>query len=206
MTKAARRLIVPALKTSWFKLLVNHRVPILVTAPAFTRRTLPVAAPPLNAQNVSQRAANITPRPGDRPFFEGPRLFVRISAGAVGPVFISQNHSPSITECPNGDLLAVWFSTIGETDLTTANADWVKTHFDLDLPPSSAYDVFPTYPGMIVLKSHNTQRTAIGPARFGLIPAWAKDEDLVGKPITHALKPLAKNLPISTLGQNVTLH
>jgi putative SOS response-associated peptidase YedK len=61
--------------------------------------------------------------------------------------------------------------------LTTANTDWVKTHFDLELPPSSAHDVFPTYPGMIVLKSHNTQRTAIGPARFGLIPAWAKGED-----------------------------
>jgi hypothetical protein len=37
-------------------------------------------------------------------------------------VFVSQNHSPAITECPNGDLLAVWFSTMGETDLTTANA------------------------------------------------------------------------------------
>lgn len=61
--------------------------------------------------------------------------------------------------------------------LTTANIDWVKTHFDLDLPASSAHDVFPTYPGMIILKSHNTQRTAIGPARFGLIPAWAKDDD-----------------------------
>jgi putative SOS response-associated peptidase YedK len=61
--------------------------------------------------------------------------------------------------------------------LTTTNTDWVKTHFDLELPPSSAHDVFPTYPGMIILKSHNTQRTAIGPARFGLIPAWAKDED-----------------------------
>jgi putative SOS response-associated peptidase YedK len=61
--------------------------------------------------------------------------------------------------------------------LTTANTNWVKIHFKLDLPSSSAHDVFPTYPGMIVLKSHNTQRTAIGPARFGLIPAWAKDED-----------------------------
>ena len=60
--------------------------------------------------------------------------------------------------------------------LTTANIDWVKTHFDLELRPSSPHDIFPTYPGMIVLKSHNTQRTAIGPARFGLIPAWAKDE------------------------------
>ncbi len=65
--------------------------------------------------------------------------------------------------------------------LTTANTDWVKTHFGLELPPSSAHNVFPTYPGMIVLKSHNTQRTAIGPARFGLIPAWAKDEDFSRK-------------------------
>jgi Neuraminidase (sialidase) len=47
---------------------------------------------------------------------------VRIPDDAFGPVFISQNHSPAITECPNGDLLAVWFSTMGETDLTTANA------------------------------------------------------------------------------------
>ncbi len=60
--------------------------------------------------------------------------------------------------------------------LTTTNTDWVKTHFDLDLPVTSAQDVFPTYPGPIVLKSHNTQRTALGPARFGLIPSWAKDE------------------------------
>lgn len=61
--------------------------------------------------------------------------------------------------------------------LSTVNIDWVKSHFDLDLPISSAHDVFPTYPGPIVLKSHNTQRTAIGLARFGLIPSWAKDED-----------------------------
>lgn len=61
--------------------------------------------------------------------------------------------------------------------LSTVNIDWVKTHFDLDLPTFSTHDVFPTYPGPIVLKSHNTQRTAIGPARFGLIPSWAKDED-----------------------------
>jgi putative SOS response-associated peptidase YedK len=60
--------------------------------------------------------------------------------------------------------------------LTTINTDWVKTHFDLDLPVSTAHDVFPTYPGAIILKSHITQRTAIGPARFGLIPSWAKDD------------------------------
>ena len=60
--------------------------------------------------------------------------------------------------------------------LTTINVDWVKSHFELDLPPSNAHDVFPTYPGPIVLKSHNTDRTAIGLARFGLLPSWAKEE------------------------------
>ncbi|QWE20990.1 SOS response-associated peptidase [Polynucleobacter sp. AP-Kolm-20A-A1] len=61
--------------------------------------------------------------------------------------------------------------------LTTANIDWVKNHFDLDLPVAASHDVFPTYPGSIILKSHNTGRTAIGLARFGLIPSWAKDEE-----------------------------
>ena len=61
--------------------------------------------------------------------------------------------------------------------LTTVNIDWVKSHFDLDLPVSNAHDVFPTYPGPIILKSHSTERTAIGMARFGLIPSWAKDEE-----------------------------
>jgi len=85
-------------------------------------KALPPAEPPPNARNVSQAVPKQQPPAANEPFFEGPKPFVRIPDGAVGPVFISQNHSPSITECPNGDLLAVWFSTIGETDLTTSNA------------------------------------------------------------------------------------
>ena len=83
---------------------------------------LPLAAPPLNAQNVSQTVIIPKPPSDDAPLYEGPKPYVRIPDNAFGPVFISQNHSPAITECPNGDLLAVWFSTMGETDLTTANA------------------------------------------------------------------------------------
>jgi len=60
--------------------------------------------------------------------------------------------------------------------ITTVNIDWVKSHFDLDLPMANVHEVFPTYPGPIVLKSHNTNRIAIGLARFGLIPSWAKEE------------------------------
>jgi formylglycine-generating enzyme required for sulfatase activity len=85
-------------------------------------KLLPVAAPPLNAQNVSQVVSAHKAQSENAPFYEGPKPYVRIPDDAFGPVFISQNHSPAITECPNGDLLAVWFSTMGETDLTTANA------------------------------------------------------------------------------------
>lgn len=61
--------------------------------------------------------------------------------------------------------------------LPTMNVDWVKSQFGLALPANSPQDIFPSYPGPIVLKSHHTERTAIGLARFGLIPSWAKDGD-----------------------------
>jgi hypothetical protein len=36
-------------------------------------------------------------------------------------VFRSANHSPSLPECSNGDLLALWFSSLSEIDLTASN-------------------------------------------------------------------------------------
>ena len=76
--------------------------------------------------------------------------------------------------------------------LTTINIDWVKSHFDLDLPTSGAHDVFPTYPGPIVLRSHNTDRTAIGMARFGLLPAWAKEETFGRKTYNARVETVAQ--------------
>ena len=76
--------------------------------------------------------------------------------------------------------------------LTTVNIDWVKSHFDLDLPTSGAHDVFPTYPGPIVLRSHNTDRTAIGMARFGLLPAWAKEETFGRKTYNARVETVAQ--------------
>ena len=76
--------------------------------------------------------------------------------------------------------------------LTTVNTDWVKTHFDLDLPISPAQDVFPTYPGPIILTSHNTGRTAIGLARFGLLPSWAKEETFGRKTYNARVETVAE--------------
>ena len=48
------------------------------------------------------------------PYFKGPRKFVRIPTDMAGPVFGSHNHGPCVVACPNGDLLAGWFSTVTE--------------------------------------------------------------------------------------------
>jgi len=50
----------------------------------------------------------------DKPYFKGPRLFVKIPKDAAGPLYGCHNHFPAITECPNGDLLAAWFTCIEE--------------------------------------------------------------------------------------------
>jgi putative SOS response-associated peptidase YedK len=61
----------------------------------------------------------------------------------------------------------------------TRNSQWVKAHLGVDLPeadyPAEAY---PGFAAPLVVKSHHTGRVACGLARFGLIPAWAKDDKI----------------------------
>jgi len=78
--------------------------------------------PPKHARDVKQEVAKIAMPPQDEPFFSGPKPFVKIPEVSAGPLFSAHNHSPGITECPNGDLLAVWFSTVleGATELCNA--------------------------------------------------------------------------------------
>ncbi len=50
----------------------------------------------------------------DEPLFIGPQVYVHEpEAGAKVP-FFKHNHQPALTWCDNGDLLAIWFSTIEE--------------------------------------------------------------------------------------------
>ncbi|MGB8168096.1 MAG: SUMF1/EgtB/PvdO family nonheme iron enzyme [Chthoniobacteraceae bacterium] len=77
-------------------------------------RLLPPPAPPLHARDVSQHFPKFEMPSAEVPFFEGPKVFVKIPPDSCGPLFSWHNHSPSITECPNGDLLATWFSCVDE--------------------------------------------------------------------------------------------
>jgi formylglycine-generating enzyme required for sulfatase activity len=50
----------------------------------------------------------------DKPYFRGPRRYVKIPPNSKGPLFSNHNHDPGVVECPNGDLLAIWYSCVEE--------------------------------------------------------------------------------------------
>ena len=81
---------------------------------------LPVPPPSLNARDVSQTAPPPVAK-ATKPFFSGPTRFVKVPPDMAGPMFSNHNHSPAIAECPNGDLLAVWFSCGDEGGPELAN-------------------------------------------------------------------------------------
>jgi len=89
-------------------------------------RTVPLPIPqrPLNQRNVDpQIPADLADGPDpDKPYFAGPRLYVKIPDGSTGPLFWRHNHNSSIVACPNGDLLAAWFSCMKERSLETSIA------------------------------------------------------------------------------------
>ncbi|MSU48289.1 MAG: glycoside hydrolase [Opitutus sp.] len=77
--------------------------------------TLPDGPAPRWAGDVGQtRAKANVADAAAPPIFLEPRTYTRIAADANGPLFITHSHCPSVTVCPNGDLLAVWFTTIVE--------------------------------------------------------------------------------------------
>ncbi len=48
------------------------------------------------------------------PFFSGPVRYVNIPPQSYGPMFSRHNHDPAICQCPNGDILAIWYSCVEE--------------------------------------------------------------------------------------------
>jgi formylglycine-generating enzyme required for sulfatase activity len=77
---------------------------------------LPQPLGPLNQRYVvREKPHNVTEGPDpDTPHFREPRKYVRIPTEANGPLFGRHNHDPAIVECPNGDLLAAWYTCVAE--------------------------------------------------------------------------------------------
>jgi len=73
---------------------------------------LPPGRPPLNQRDVVQQ---IRPDEGktvdaNAPHFRGPIEYVKIPPESEGPLYSHHNHDPALVDCPNGDLLAIWYS------------------------------------------------------------------------------------------------
>ncbi|MGC3966634.1 MAG: sialidase family protein, partial [Pirellulales bacterium] len=62
------------------------------------------------ARDVAQILPKLQATSATEPYFAGPKPFVKVPPDSYGPLFSWHNHSPGICECPNGDLLAVWYS------------------------------------------------------------------------------------------------
>ena len=60
----------------------------------------------------------------------------------------------------------------------TRNTQWVKDTLGVDIPLEFPVESYPGFASPIVVQSHQTQRVAVGLAKFGLIPAWAKDNKI----------------------------
>ena len=109
------RLLRSANRSAWLPESSNDQTGFRVVLSDWPKgKMLPPPAPPLNAQNVDQSIPKLQPASPDIPVFSGPKPFVKIPPDSFGPLFSGHNHSPGIAECPNGDLLAVWYSCVDE--------------------------------------------------------------------------------------------
>lgn len=71
---------------------------------------------PFDLKQVKERSKHeVLRRPDpEKPYFRGPRQFVKVAEDAKGPLFHWHNHDTGLCECPNGDLLAIWYTCARE--------------------------------------------------------------------------------------------
>lgn len=92
--------------------LIGFRV---VLADPLPWKPQPPAPPERWAREVPQNRHDWPPQTdSNRPYFRGPREYVKIPPNSDGPMFSRHNHQPAITGCPNGDLLAIWYTCRNE--------------------------------------------------------------------------------------------
>ncbi|MHA1679614.1 MAG: SUMF1/EgtB/PvdO family nonheme iron enzyme [Promethearchaeota archaeon] len=93
----------------------------IVQAPPVISQPLPPPPRPANAVNVNQVPYqwNVMESKSDEPIWKDPIPYINPAPTAINARehgIFPHNHCPAITWCDNGDLLAVWFSCIGEHD------------------------------------------------------------------------------------------
>ncbi len=171
--RSANRMGTLAEDKSWY---IGFRVMIgdmPATAP------LPAVPPEPYQQNVKQERLKRQGRTSGA-FFRGPVPFVRIPPGAVDPLFTRHNHSPSIAECPNGDLLAIWYTTVTErgrelavaaSRLRRGSSEWENASLFWDAPDRNDHTPVLWYDGDRTL--HHFQGFSVA-ATWGPLAVFAR--------------------------------
>ncbi len=121
-------------------------------APTPTTSAPPIAPPrsPPRAASSSafassppaRRAASSCPR-SSTPIAPAAVQYVKIPANTHGPVYAWHNHDTAIAECPNGDLLAIWYTceqergrelAVASARLPRGAAEWQPARLFWDVP------------------------------------------------------------------------
>lgn len=123
---------------SWY---IGFRV-VMAELPATA--PLPEPLPALFQTDVNQTVPPEVENGPDptTPYFNGPWKFTKVPGGAFGPLFSTHNHVPAIAECPNGDLLAFWYTCVTEQGRELALAATRLRHGDTNWQDASPlYDM-----------------------------------------------------------------
>ncbi len=100
---------------------------------------LPAPGPQLFQRDVRQRPAPPSSVDPAKPYFQGPLKYVRIPRESHGPLYSHHNHFAAITECPNGDLLASWYTCVQERGRELAIAISRLRHGAREWEPASLF-------------------------------------------------------------------
>ena len=71
---------------------------------------------PLNRTGVRQTIPPDLAKGPDpaKPYFRGPRKFIKVPPDSFGPMFSTHNHDTALAVLPNGDQLAIWYTCVSE--------------------------------------------------------------------------------------------
>jgi formylglycine-generating enzyme required for sulfatase activity len=94
----------------------------VVQAELPTTKPLPIAEPPLHQQNVKQGPAPKDGPDASKPYFADLSKGLAPAKDLWGPIYGYWNHYGTITVCPNGDVLAVWYTCTQEEGREVAQA------------------------------------------------------------------------------------